>query len=83
MLAINDLCDKFIQTNDQGDKSSSAAETMLNVEFETLQSLFGQRVANDEFLSFDSISKKKWLDQRPLMSAQFIKEAPESLRDHL
>ncbi len=56
---------------------------MLNSEFETLQSLFGQRVANDEFLSFDSISKKKWLDQRPLMSAQFIKEAPESLRDHL
>ena len=56
---------------------------MLSAEFEPLQYLFGQSAAYDEFLGFDSQTKKRWLDTRPLVNQQFIKDAPKELRAHL
>lgn len=69
MLSLNEVCENFIASSiiSEDKSSNAAAETSLNTEFESLSAIFGGKGANDEFLAFDAVSKKRWIDYKPLM----------------
>lgn len=87
MLELNETCEKFVAaSSDKSKQGTAAAQTVLSSEMEVPsleQSVQLSQASTDSTLTFDTISKKRWLDTQYLLDNDFLAQAPLDLRSTL
>ena len=78
MLQLNEVCEQFVMRNEQEMLEGRIGEVNASLDNSHVTSVLGS-AAEDDMLSFDTLSKKRWLDQRFLMEPGFIEGAPVEL----
>ena len=76
MLELNETCEKFVAaSSDKKKQGVAAAQTVLSSEMEVAsleQSVQLSQTSTDSTITFDSISKKRWIDTQFLLDNDFL-----------
>jgi hypothetical protein len=68
---LNEVCERFVMNEDSAEEKKDVITSVLG------------SAGLEDTLQFDSLSKKRWLDQRALLHPGFVAGAPEDVRSVL